>query len=51
VVFEGKEAKVYKGSKMITTFKEINGLYVAVMKLKAPIRPPDSDFTRPALDA
>ena len=51
VVFEGKEAKVYKGSKMITTFKEINGLYVAVMKLKAPIRPPEADFIRPALGA
>ena len=49
VIFEGKEAKVYKGSRLVTTFKELNGLYVTTMKLKALGKP--ADFTRPARGA
>ena len=48
VIFEGKEAKVYKGRKLVTTFNEVNGLYIATMKLKSPHRPSEARFTRPA---
>ena len=44
VVFDGNEAKIFKGKKLVTTFKEINGLYVATMRLKAPSRPADASF-------
>ena len=36
VVFEDDGAKVYRSGRLITTFQESGGLYIATMRLKCP---------------